>query len=272
MILTACANATSVPIKRSETMPAAATSTNSAVQTITASVPTSEPEITPVVSPTHTNNLCSPLRGIPLEKIPAHITNPFHPPPPGSDDPHQGIDLAEVYPETQMALEGLPVQSVFSGKVVMATMDRFPFGFSVIIETPLNQISPSWLAQLQLPSPLASPPPISALTCPEDNPFDYRPSGARSLYVLYAHLKEKSSLQPGVEVACGDELGTIGKSGNALNPHLHFEAKVGPAGVFFSSMAHYNPSATPEEMAIYCNWAVRGTFQVVDPVKLIGIR
>jgi murein DD-endopeptidase MepM/ murein hydrolase activator NlpD len=63
----------------------------------------------------------------------------------------------------------------------------------------------------------------------------------------------------------------VGKSGNALNPHLHFEIKVGPAGLRFTSMAHYDASATLEEMATYCTWSISGLFQVVDPLRLLSL-
>jgi murein DD-endopeptidase MepM/ murein hydrolase activator NlpD len=73
-------------------------------------------------------------------------------------------------------------------------------------------------------------------------------------------------LQPGAEVSCGEKLGAIGSSGNALNPHLHLEARAGPAGADFASMAHYDASASPAEMRAYCDWRVSGLFQLIDPM------
>ena len=76
-------------------------------------------------------------------------------------------------------------------------------------------------------------------------------------------------MQTGQEVACGQPLGAVGSSGNALNPHLHFEVRVGPSGAPLYSMAHYDASATPQEMAMYCLWRVSGWFQLFDPLKLL---
>ena len=58
-------------------------------------------------------------------------------------------------------------------------------------------------------------------------------------------------------------------SGNALNPHLHLEARVGPAGTRLDSMAHYDSSASPAEMAAYCLWRVSGAFQRINPLQLL---
>ena len=78
-------------------------------------------------------------------------------------------------------------------------------------------------------------------------------------------------MQLGDWLQCGWEIGTVGMSGNALNPHLHLEMRVGPAGARFNSMAHYISSASNEEMANYCAWRVSGQFQVVDPMLLFSI-
>ena len=93
----------------------------------------------------------------------------------------------------------------------------------------------------------------------------------RSLYILYAHLENEIELQPGDWVTCGQAIGTVGSSGNALNPHLHFETRVGPAAMRFSSMAHYDNSATLEEMSSYCLWRISGLFQMIDPLQVIGL-
>jgi len=74
----------------------------------------------------------------------------------------------------------------------------------------------------------------------------------------------------GDAVACGQPLGTIGQSGNALNPHLHIEVRVGPAGARPGSLAHYTDSATLDEMAAYCAWRVSGLFAMTNPMLLFG--
>jgi murein DD-endopeptidase MepM/ murein hydrolase activator NlpD len=91
------------------------------------------------------------------------------------------------------------------------------------------------------------------------------------LYLLYAHLQVAPDLQLGDQVACGGAIGAIGDSGNALNPHLHLELRIGPQASRFHSMAHYDASATPEEMASYCTWRVSGQYQLIDPLKLLRL-
>jgi murein DD-endopeptidase MepM/ murein hydrolase activator NlpD len=83
-------------------------------------------------------------------------------------------------------------------------------------------------------------------------------------------MKEPMELQPGQAVTCGQTIGAIGSSGNALNPHLHLEVRAGPSRASFSSMAHYDNSASAEEMANYCAWRVSGIFQLIDPLRLLS--
>ncbi len=163
----------------------------------------------------------------------------------------------------------MPVQAVLSGQVAMAQTDRFPFGSAILIETPLDQLPQAWVESLHLPAPLATPPPRSALTCPEGGLKPTWDVTHRSLYVLYAHLQDAPQVKPGENLTCGQAIGKVGQSGNALNPHLHLEVRVGPAGARFTSIAHYDNSATLEEMAGYCAWSVSGQFQVIDPLTLL---
>ncbi|MBN1148885.1 MAG: peptidoglycan DD-metalloendopeptidase family protein, partial [Anaerolineales bacterium] len=115
-------------------------------------------------------------------------------------------------------------------------------------------------------------PPHPALTCPEvQGAQSWEPSAQRSLYLLYAHLGEPVAYQLGDKVACGAHIGIIGQSGNALNPHVHIEARLGPAGARFMGMAHYEPRATPLEMSNYCSWRVSGVFQLIDPMRLLAL-
>ena len=242
--------------------------------TITLAVPrpVQSATLTPLPSPSPTPEfqVCSPLQGIPIDKIAGAITNPYHPPPPGSDDPHAGIDISDLIPGSQIARPGMPIQAIFPGQVAMAQTDRFPFGNAILIETPLEQLPPAWVEGLHLPAPLRAPPPKSALTCPEGVLKPTWDATQRSLYVLYAHMQETPAGKPGEKVTCGESIGKVGKSGNALNPHLHLEIRVGPAGARFSSMDHYDNSASLEEMAGYCAWSVSGLFQVIDPLTVLG--
>ncbi len=213
--------------------------------------------------------VCSPLDGVPLDQVPGKIVNPYHPPPPGADDPHEGIDLAQLLPGGSIAVAGLPVHLVLSGKVAGVVADRFPYGNAVLVETPLESLPAEWLAQLQLPTPGPTLTPHSALTCPAAL-APVLNAEKRSLYLVYAHLGQPVQFQVGDALECGQQIGVIGSSGNALNPHLHLEARIGPGGARFSSMAHYDNTATLEEMSNYCLWRISGLFQLIDPVRILS--
>ena len=235
-------------------------------------VATAAPDRTPThiaASPTSSMNLplCSPFPATSQADLIASISNPFNPPPPGSDDPHQGLDLAVQL--NGIALAGDPVHAVLSGKVAMVTGDRFPYGFMLLVETPLEELPPAWLTANRLPTPAPTLPPPAALTCPALTPAEPWHATRRSLYVLYAHLGEKAVFQPGDPVECGQPIGRVGQSGNALNPHLHLEVRTGPAGARFTSMAHYDNTARLEEMGNYCTWRVSNLFQLIDPGLLL---
>jgi len=240
--------------------------------------PTAEFTRTPLLSSTPTAtlsptpkphlNLCPPLKGYSFAELSTAISNPFHPPPPGSDDPHQGVDFAQV--QSGIAIAGEPVQAALQGVVAGLILDRFPYGNAVLIETPLKDLPEDWLLSLNLPAEATIPWQKSALTCPEVAGLPYPASKERSLYLLYAHLQEITPFEAGQMVGCGDTLGTIGQSGNALNPHLHLEVRVGPAGARFSGLAHYLTNASPLEMRNYCLWRVSGVFTLVDPLQLLA--
>jgi len=214
--------------------------------------------------------ICSPLEDISLENLPDTIANPFAPPPPGSDNPHQGIDFADIDSTYQIALEGRSVQAVLAGTVAGIIQERFPYGNAILVETPLEQIPPSWLETLQIPPVIPIREGHSVLTCPESASGMENTGETRSLYLLYAHLQEPVALKPGDTVSCGIPIGKIGQSGNALNPHLHLEVRVGPSGKQFESMAHYTGAASPQEMSNYCLWRVSGAFQALDPLRLLS--
>jgi murein DD-endopeptidase MepM/ murein hydrolase activator NlpD len=151
----------------------------------------------------------------------------------------------------------------------MVTHGRFPFGNAVIIETPLDALPDAFWQAINFPTPAPTLAPRSALTCPPGPAPDLPDASKRSLYVLYAHLQAPASVSPGETLACGQVFGAVGMSGNALNPHLHFEAKAGPSGLRIDSMAHYDASATQGEMRNYCLWSVSGLFQRIDPLMLL---
>ncbi len=215
--------------------------------------------------------ICSLVNGIPVQDLPSLIVNPFAPPRLGSDDPHQGVDFADIDPTYQIALEGRRVNAVLNGLVAGVLNDRFPYGNAVLVETPLEQLPDEWLKSLQIPTPAPYQAGHPSLTCPESGFQPESISGSRSLYLIYAHFKEPAQLKPGDFVTCGTALGVIGNSGNSLNPHVHLESRVGPANVRFDSMAHYTGSASLDELANYCLWRVSEAFQLIDPMRLFSL-
>jgi murein DD-endopeptidase MepM/ murein hydrolase activator NlpD len=198
------------------------------------------------------------------------ISNPFQPPSYlGSDDPHQAIDLAII--QDGMAVGGGEVHLVLEGSVAAVISGRFPYGNALLVETPLEVLPADWLAELALPTPAPTLGPHPSLTCPQLADAPQWDTSARSLYLLYAHMAAPPDFQLGDRVACGAPIGLVGQSGNALNPHLHLEARLGPRAVRFAGIAHYETRATPEEMWGYCTWRVSGVFQLVDPTRLLGL-
>jgi len=239
--------------------------------TATALPPTAT--LTPSPEPSQLPELtvCSPLEGISLADLPATIFNPFSPPRLGSDDPHHGVDFADIDPVYQIALEGRPVQAIVDGVVAGIVVDRFPYGNAVLVETPLDRLPSEWLAALQIPTPAPLRTEHASLTCPPTNFSLESLPESRSLYLLYAHLKDPVKLNVGQTVTCGNPVGVIGNSGNSLNPHLHIELRVGPSNTQFESISHYNSSASVEEMANYCLWRVSEVFQLLDPMRLLSV-
>jgi murein DD-endopeptidase MepM/ murein hydrolase activator NlpD len=245
-----------------------------ATATIRDVLPTPSPTPTPVslpeleTRPAAGQEICSPLEGVALVDLPEHITNPYHPPAAGSDDPHQGTDFSILQPGTTIALPGQAVQAVLAGKVAGEIKNRFPYGNAVMIETPLDMVG---ISPDAFPAAISTLSAVPALTCPpylERTGWDEQ---NRSLYLLYAHLQSPPDLTPGDDVHCGQTLGAIGDSGNAINPHLHLEMRVGPANARFPSMAHYDSSASIDEMALYCIWRVSGMFQTIEPMLVLEL-
>lgn len=236
------------------------------------SVTTTVTPVPPTLAPTPGPQLCSPISGAPIAQLTQMVSNPYHPPAIGSDDPHKGIDIAVRAPGSQVAVAGQPVQAAFAGRVAGLIFDRFPFGNAIIIETPLDDFPPDWWSPAQIPTPAPTLSSHTALTCPAGPPLPLADPSHRSLYVLYAHLQQAPTLKIGDSVSCGQAIDTVGSSGNALNPHLHFETRVGPSGAVFSSMAHYDNSATADEMSSYCLWSISELFQLVDPNKVLQLK
>jgi hypothetical protein len=140
----------------------------------------------------------------------------------------------------------------------------------VLVETRLADLPAGWLPGAPLPTLAPTLPPHPVLTCPPVEPPEAA-SDERSLYLLYAHLAAAPELQAGEAVACAAPLGVVGQSGNALNPHLHLEVRLGPSGWQADSMAHYDSTASVEEMGAYCLWRVSNLFQLVDPRAILAL-
>jgi murein DD-endopeptidase MepM/ murein hydrolase activator NlpD len=205
------------------------------------------------------------LEGEPLEALssPDLLKNPFVAPRPGYDDGHPGIDLAYwTRPDGQPML-GLPIHSIFAGTVAFIIQNRQPYGNAVVIESSLAQ-APKIQATA---APLKTLQPSFSLACPDYFNFKFN-SQDTAIYVLYAHLNETPIVRMGDTVACSQPIGQVGTTGRSVNPHLHLEIRTGPAGVRFVSMAHYDSSASQDELRSYCLWRVSGAFPPLDPLSI----
>lgn len=202
-----------------------------AIQTVT---PTSLPIFQP----------CSPLSGISLQELPEIISDPYHPPPMGKDDRHQGVDFSYYRRGERTSIQGVVIQSVLPGRVAASIRESFPFGNFVIIETPGADL-PVEVRQR----------------------FDILEE--ESLYILYAHMQAAPQAALGDRAEACQKVGEVGKSGNAGVAHLHLEMRHGPAGAQFPVMAYYLASNTLPERANYLEWATSGTFLHFDPMDFL---
>jgi murein DD-endopeptidase MepM/ murein hydrolase activator NlpD len=215
--------------------------------------------------------LCSPLAGISLAELPQLMTgDKFVPPLPGRDDGHHGIDFAFYRHGSLTTMLGLPVQAILPGHVAAVINNLKPYGFAIIIETSLQGLSFLTAGTINLPTPAPTVLPDPRLTCPTPFAQPWLTASHRSLYYLYAHLNRLPAFKVGDEVACGQQVGEVGTSGNSVNPHLHLETRLGPAGVTFLGLGHYDTRTTEEERANYCIWRVSGWFQMFDPMTILA--
>lgn len=221
--------------------------------------------------PSKQNQICSLIKGEELNELPEIITQLFKMPRSGQDDGHHGVDFAFYRRKDLLSIDGVQVLSVLDGEVVTIINDKYPYGNSIIIETPFNSLSPTLLDQISMPAiqPTVIPDPKFNWV-PGDLPFQLSETD-RSLYIYYAHLKFPSDLKVGDKVACGQQIGFIGNTGDSSNPHLHFETRVGPSGARFDSMAYYTAQSTQSERYNYIVWRVSNLFQIFDPMKLLSV-
>lgn len=191
--------------------------------------------------------VCSPLVEHPLASLNQIVSDPFHPPPLGKDDRHQGVDFAYYNDNIRSAIAGEGITAIMSGIVVAVQDDRLPYGNMVIIETPYAIL----------------PPEVQKLYGVGEN---------MSIYHLYAHMSTQAVVSIGDDVQCGQLLGYVGKTGyNIVNPHLHLELRVGSTGFEFGTMAYYDPYASDDERSMYETWRISGDFIPVDPMALLEL-
>jgi murein DD-endopeptidase MepM/ murein hydrolase activator NlpD len=210
---------------------------------ITPSIEPSQETPTPIKTPAI---MCSPLFQESLTSIWEIITYPYNYPPPGREDFHHGVDFAYYRRGDRMSIEGEIIQSIFPGIVSASVNDRLPYGNMVIVETPLDLLPNMVVESIGI-------------------------QDGESLYSLYAHMGESPAVSLGDIVSCGQSLGAVGKTGyDIVNPHLHLEMRIGPAGSTFNSMVFYDTSATIEEMDNYRRWRTSGIFRSLDPMEVIA--
>ena len=239
----------------------------------TFTLPPTETPIPATPTPDYIGQICSPLQDISLEESLGIITNPYDQPRISTDYGHPGVDFSFFRFKDYIGIEGIPVLSAMEGEVVTILNDRLPYGYAVIIETPLMNIDPALLGSLQLPETTGAIEPSPNVNCPPNGELTFTLSETeQSLYILYAHLQSLPALTVGDKVACGQVIGAVGNSGEefSTNAHLHFETRIGPSGARFESMAYYTVQSTEAERYNYCVWRVTNLFQVFDPTILLS--
>lgn len=249
--------------------------TPSAAPTQTEATPTFtlQPTLTPVPptpTPTLIKTLCSPLENETIPELVEIITQPFKMPRPGNDDGHHGVDFAYYSRKGRSGMEGLGVNAALPGRVVTILNDNLPYGYGVLIETPLELIYASLLDQIPVLQPEPTVVPDPRVNCPPGELSFTLDKEKRSLYTFYGHFLNPVELTIGDEVTCGQQIGLVGNSGLSSNPHLHFETRIGPSGARFDSMAYYTLNSTESERYNYCVWRVSNTFQLFDPMLLLS--
>jgi murein DD-endopeptidase MepM/ murein hydrolase activator NlpD len=191
------------------------------------------------------DRLCSPLEFVDLKDLPRMISDGYRPPPKGSDARHQGVDFAYYHWKGQGPIEGTDIQAVLPGVVAVSEKDSFPFGNVVVIETPRQRL-------------------------PEAVQLEFDVDEGESLYSLYAHMKNGSPfVSLGEEIVTCESLGSVGKTGNTQAAHLHFETRVGPAGLRLDGFTLYTDLASEQEKKNYRLWSVSGQYLTFDPMRLL---
>jgi murein DD-endopeptidase MepM/ murein hydrolase activator NlpD len=189
--------------------------------------------------------VCSPLQDHPLEELRLIVSDPYRPPLGKSDDRHHGVDFSYYRYGERTTIQGVGVQAVLPGSVAATLADTYPFGNLVIVETVYELL-------------------------PEDLRFELGIQLGESLYLLYAHMEAEPRVHLGDAVQTCQGLGAVGRSGNAVEPHLHLEARLGPPGALFTEMGEYFPEASAEQRAAYQLWRTSGNYRRLDPLILVN--
>lgn len=191
------------------------------------------------------SRVCLPLEDHSLEDLRLITSDPYRPPPAGSDERHQGIDFSYYRWKERIGIQGVGVQAILPGKVAASLQDSYPFGNLLIVETPASWLPYGFSEQVDVQE-------------------------GESLYILYAHLESAPLVGLGEEVSSCQLIGRVGKSGNAVEPHLHVETRWGPAGSVFEGLSYYRPEASEEEKQNYLLWRTSGVYRHFDPMLLLG--
>ena len=237
------------------------TPTNTTTPTPVATVETPSP--TPAIT---SFEVCSPLEEETFETLPLILINPLEIPSFGQDTGHHGVDFAYFRRGERESIEGIEIYAILSGRTVLTLDDDIPYGYTVLIETPLSDL-PQDLQENLLAGYLPVPQdPNYRLFCPEVTPPAL--TSEFSVYHLYAHMQVRPGFNRGDPIPCGAMLGTVGNTGYSSNPHLHLETRLGPSGAAFETMAHYENTNSLEQMSNYCLWRMSGYYQLFDPYLL----
>jgi murein DD-endopeptidase MepM/ murein hydrolase activator NlpD len=224
--------------------------------TATVVAPTSSPAVTyepeplePAAGPTQelvSNRVCSPLEGHSLFELEEIISFPYDPPPLGKDTGHHGVDFAYYRWKDRLSIQGVIIQAALPGRVAAVILNRPPYGYMVMVETP----------PADLPIGLADRIGVQK---------------EESVYLLYAHMNDVPVVVLGEMVGCGQALGEVGNTPPEWSsaPHLHFEGRVGPEGTVFAEMAYYINNVTNLEYENYNLWRMSGVFRLFDPMILV---
>jgi murein DD-endopeptidase MepM/ murein hydrolase activator NlpD len=206
--------------------------------------PSPLPAITPDPAPAF--KFCSPLEDHSLADLLEIISFPYDPPPVGKDTGHHGVDFAYYRRGERLSILGVPIQSVLPGQVAAVNQNLVPYGFMVIVETLHDQLPVQVIEYLGI-------------------------SPKESLYLLYAHMNEPPLVEEGSLVECGQKLGYVGNTPEEWSsaPHLHFEARYGPAGGQFSGMQFYDKRSQVDQMEKYSLWRMSGEYILLDPLALL---